>query len=149
MSFQISKIAHPVYFPDPINVSILFGENLNLRELLSPFRYFLTSRSEPITVPAGFITDYASVPRMFWSWLPPWGEYGPAAILHDYLYSNSDGMLVPDPDHPRTFKILTREIADRIFWIAMDQLDVNHFKRDLIYYTIRLVGGNYYNKGTK
>jgi hypothetical protein len=41
-----------------------------------------------VNVPVGFVTDFASVPRAFWSILPPDGEYTYAAILHDYLYWN-------------------------------------------------------------
>lgn len=144
--YTYNKIAHPVHFPDPINISILFGEDLNLREVLSPLRYFLTSYSISIEIPSGFITDYASVPRLFWSWIPPWGEYGPAAILHDYLYDNPAGLLVPNPDNPCSNTKPTRRIADKIFLIAMEQLDVSWAKRTLIYQTTRCVGGPYYNK---
>lgn len=44
-------------------------------------------KSEPIIrVPAGFVTDFASIPRAFWVVLPPTGKYGKAAVVHDYLY---------------------------------------------------------------
>src|SRR5258708_33483224 len=39
-----------------------------------------------ITVPVGFVTDLASVPRVFWSLLPPAARYSYPAIIHDYLY---------------------------------------------------------------
>lgn len=55
---------------------------------------------ERFTIPAGFRTDLASVPRVFWSVLPPFGDYAPAAVLHDALcrdpdisYADADGML--------------------------------------------------------
>lgn len=41
------------------------------------------------TVPAGFVTDLASIPRIF-QWLPHFGVNGRSrrpAVLHDYLYS--------------------------------------------------------------
>src|SRR5256885_9984018 len=41
---------------------------------------------EPVEVPKGFVTDLASVPRIFWSYLRPDGNYAYAAIIHDYLY---------------------------------------------------------------
>lgn len=41
--------------------------------------------SENFIVPQGFVTDLASVPRVFWSLLPPQGGYEAAAVLHDYL----------------------------------------------------------------
>lgn len=38
-----------------------------------------------ITVPAGVMSDGASVPRYLWWFLPPWGDAAtPAAILHDF-----------------------------------------------------------------
>ena len=38
-----------------------------------------------IVAPAGMITDGASVPRILWTLLPPWGSYSRAAAIHDYL----------------------------------------------------------------
>lgn len=39
-----------------------------------------------VTVPKGYRTDGASVPRIFWSLFPPnRTDYLPAAIIHDYL----------------------------------------------------------------
>lgn len=40
---------------------------------------------EIISVPAGFHTDFASIPRLFWMFLPPDGEYTQAAVLHDFM----------------------------------------------------------------
>ena len=44
------------------------------------------SRYPPVVVPTGFVTDLASIPRVFWSVLRPDGEYAYAAVIHDYLY---------------------------------------------------------------
>src|SRR5262245_55189884 len=41
---------------------------------------------QAVTVPVGFVTDFASIPRIFWSALPPDGRYTYPAIVHDYLY---------------------------------------------------------------
>ena len=56
--------------------------------IVEPFGYEVGSKGsgETVDVPAGFQTDIASVPRPFWPWLPRWGRYGNAAILHDYCY---------------------------------------------------------------
>jgi hypothetical protein len=40
-------------------------------------------------VPAGFDSDYASVPRPLWAVIPP-HYYPHASILHDWLYSTQD-----------------------------------------------------------
>jgi hypothetical protein len=47
--------------------------------------YERATSSGPIIVPIGFVWDGASVPRHFWSILPPWGPYSGAALIHDYL----------------------------------------------------------------
>ncbi len=39
-----------------------------------------------VTVPKGFVTDLASIPRSLWFALSPIDKYMNAAILHDYLY---------------------------------------------------------------
>lgn len=55
--------------------------------LLAPLRYRLGKTDLVITIPKGFVTDLASVPRAFWSIFPKTGKYMSAAILHDYLYA--------------------------------------------------------------
>lgn len=65
-----------------------------------------------ITVPSGFITDGASVPRPLWDLLPAWGTYSRAAVIHDYLCR-----LIDDGHpHPLAFD---RKTADGIFYEAM------------------------------
>ncbi len=78
-----------------------------------------------IDVPAGFITDLASMPRPLWSILPRWGRYGNAAIIHDWLYWQQSR---------------SRAESDRIFREAMRVLGVSKPKELLIYYGVRLVG---------
>lgn len=78
-----------------------------------------------VSVPEGFITDFASVPRPFWVILPPDGEYTQAAVVHDYLYS--------------TRQRLRRE-CDRIFYEAMGVLGVPAWKRAVMYRAVRLFG---------
>jgi hypothetical protein len=63
-----------------------------------------------VTVPRGFVTDFASVPRLFWSLVPPDGAYAHAAVVHDYLY------------WAQTTK---RTVADEIFLRAMNDLKVS------------------------
>ena len=57
--------------------------------------------SKGITVPFGFVTDFASVPRLLWSLFPPIGRYGYAAVFHDFVYWEQDA--------------ITRKEADRVF----------------------------------
>ena len=44
-----------------------------------------TNKTETITVPTGFVTDLASVPRAMWWLIAPF-DVARAAIIHDLLY---------------------------------------------------------------
>jgi hypothetical protein len=50
--------------------------------LLGPLRYL--GAVETFTVPAGFLTDFASVPRAVTWLIPTTGRYTLAAVLHDW-----------------------------------------------------------------
>lgn len=73
-------------FTSPAILEIL--DNLSFR-VVEPFEFYLGESEATATarysVPLGFITDLASVPRVLWALLPPHGRYAKAAILHDYL----------------------------------------------------------------
>jgi hypothetical protein len=79
-----------------------------------------------IYVPAGFLTDFASIPRGLWNLFPPTGKYGKAAVIHDYLYRWTD---------------VDRKTCDDIFMEGMEVLEVNWFSRRIIYRAVRLFGG--------
>jgi len=78
-----------------------------------------------IVVPKMFITDITSVPRFLWSLLPPHGEYGKAAVIHDFLYREGKR---------------SRKECDKIFLEGMEVLGVNTTKRKLIYLAVRIFG---------
>jgi hypothetical protein len=59
------------------------GEN---SVVVSDLTYQIGRTSYVITVPAGFVTDFASTPRAIWAVLPPFGTYQLAAVVHDFLY---------------------------------------------------------------
>ncbi|AXD71824.1 DUF1353 domain-containing protein [Salmonella enterica] len=89
-----------------------------------PFTFYLSDdNSDVIEVPAGFITDLATIPRIFWILLPPDGKYAKAAIIHDYLYDNA---------------LRTKWEADRIFLDGMTVLGVPCWKRTIMYWAVRL-----------
>ena len=83
---------------------------------------------EAIEIERGFLTDLASVPQFLWPIFPPWERYGPAAVLHDYLYAR------PEAEW-------RREDADRVFRDVMRLLGVRTFERVSIYLAVRLFGG--------
>lgn len=87
-----------------------------------------------IVIPAGFETDWASVPWWADGVVPSFGPYAPATIPHDYLYSL--GGRLPDG---RTF---TRKQADDLFLDLLKELGVPWWKRSLMYRAVRTGGGS-------
>lgn len=81
-----------------------------------------------ITVPKGFLTDLASIPLPFRIFFPKDGDYTPAAVVHDYLYS----------EHNNTG--INREYADKIFNFIMKELGISTYKRKTMYRAVRLFG---------
>lgn len=87
-----------------------------------------------VTIPTGFETDGASIPKIFWSIIYPFGPYFPAALLHDYLYSKkSDGRFIVDREH-----------ADLLFLEAMFNIGVPWKTRHLIHYSVRIFGSKHF-----
>src|SRR5881409_691058 len=72
-----------VGFPSQQDVVVkaLPGENWELMQCLT-----YRGKWETFVVPAGTKTDFASVPRVFVWFIPKYGPYTKAAILHDYLW---------------------------------------------------------------
>lgn len=110
---------------DPLASAVL-GEDY--WRVAKSFRYDIGFEGSPrwVTVPAGYLTDGASVPRLAWSIIPPWGSYGQAAVVHDllceYLTVVENGLPVP----------ITRAEADAIFLEAMTVLKVPEETRELM-----------------
>jgi len=91
---------------------------------------------ETIRVPVGFITDFASVPRLFWSIFPKWGKYGNAAVIHDYLY------WVQDEQYPK-------KRADEIFLEGMLVLNVKKITAKILYWAVKYFAQSAWNDNKK
>ena len=83
---------------------------------------------EEFVVPAGMETDFASVPRPFVWFLPTYGRYTKAAILHDYLWRQRVG----SPTAP-----VSRRDADGLFRRVMRELDVPFLRRWIMWTAVR------------
>jgi len=89
-----------------------------------------------LTVPAGFESDGASVPRFFWRIVFPPGDYRAleAAFLHDFIYRT----------HPEGW---TRAQADELFRSLLIENGVPRLSANLAYWGVRLFGGSAWNAG--
>ncbi|MEQ1861883.1 MAG: DUF1353 domain-containing protein [Chthoniobacteraceae bacterium] len=103
--------------------------------LLDRVDYFDPGAGLYITVPAGFVTDYASVPGPLQSFAGKIGRQNRAAILHDWLY-HTRGIprlgAIPDT--------LTRAECDRIFRDVMKADGVSWRLRWRMWLGVRLGG---------
>ena len=84
-----------------------------------------------VSVPAGFVTDLATIPPYFWWTVQPTGRHGHAAILHDWLYWEQG---------------VSRATADRVFELAMSELEVAPPLRKAMWAAVRVGGGAYWDE---
>lgn len=100
------------------------------------FIYYIGEENsdQKVEVEEGFVTDFASVPRMLWWLLPRWGVYGKAAVVHDYLYWK---------------KIYNRKKSDEIFLEAMKVLKTPKIYYSLLFYGVRFFGWYSWKRNSK
>jgi hypothetical protein len=93
--------------------------------LVKPFTYRIGTSNYQITVPPGFVTDFASIPAAFRAMVSPSGQHGRAAIIHDFLYWE---------------QYCSREQADWILRLGMIESGVSVVTRQAIYWSVRALG---------
>ena len=88
--------------------------------------------AQTITIPVGFVTDFASVPRFPSLFFSIFGDIASeAAVVHDYLYYTG---------------ILGRKLSDEVLREAALATGCAHWKAMGLYLGVRLVGWHAYNK---
>lgn len=116
-------------------------------EVAQGFTYRIGHKNGPeyVSIGAGMITDFASMPYvvrvMFRS---PGGKWDKPAVVHDCLYKTA---FVSIDDG--SIRCIEREEADRIFLEAMEVAGVNWFSRRLIHRGVRVGGKMAWNKHRK
>ena len=113
------------------------GRHVQLYEVTDDFSYESDKLDRTITVPAGLVTDFASIPRAAWDLLDPedpiiaW-----PSVIHDYLYT-CKGTL------PDGFTY-TREQADSVLREAMEVSGAGHFIREAVYEAVETFGDSHW-----
>jgi hypothetical protein len=94
-----------------------------------------------VTVPAGYITDLASVPRLAWAVIAPF-DVARAAVIHDILYEKINGAFKNKVIKTKTEREIYRSIADKIFKQGMQfaEPSVSKWKIWSAYNTVRVFG---------
>ena len=121
-------------FITPLKVEHLDGKYWRLTD---PLVYRVSEKNGGgfVTVPAGFITDFLSLPPFAYSLMgSPTGKSGPAGVVHDWLYSeNAD-------EQGDDYEERERRPCDQIFLECMVSLLEVWWKRTTMYSIVRLFG---------
>lgn len=115
-------------FASQLNVTQI---NSNKWMLNRPLVY-TSSITGVIEVPVGFVSDFASVPRIPFIYVVCGGLGDRAAVLHDYIYRH---------------RLFTRKICDQIYYQAMLDDDVDPYRAWLLYIGVRVFGCKFYQQG--
>ena len=99
-------------------------------ELISDYIYQI--ENYVIKVPKSFVTDYASIPRIFRAIVLPYGKHSGASVVHDYLYSKNCELNIE------------RKKVDKIFFEILKEEGVNPILARLMYIAVRVFGKTRY-----
>ncbi len=104
----------------------------NRREVvvLRDWLYCDDDTGDVFLVPAGFVTDFASIPAPARVAISSCGRHAEAAVIHDWLYA------IGTPGDETA-----RNVADRLFLQAMKEQRVNFIKRRAMHSTVAFGGG--------
>ena len=97
--------------------------------LCKPLVYESDVAKQTFTVPAGFQTDLASVPRLPVVYLLTGDTARSAAVVHDWLYSS---------------RLVTRKMADAVLREASEVSGVPAWRRWLMWAGVRVGGSSHY-----
>lgn len=126
-----------VLLQDKLHPSIRAGRSLWGVERPMTYR---TIAGDTITVPAGMVTDLASIPAPISALLPPDGPWTQAAVVHDLCYrSSGTGVWHGRRAFSRTV-LYTRAECDGLLLEAMQALGLSGWRVEAIYLGVR-VGG--------
>ena len=84
-------------------------------------------------VEAGYLTDFASVPRLPFTYAVAGNVSHKAPLIHDYLYGQQEN----------------RKWADQVFLAALEAEGVPNWKRWLMYAAVRVFGNSAYAAKTE
>jgi hypothetical protein len=137
----------PVRFLTPLDTRAYKpGEFVVLNDFIVEFKPWASWLR--LTVPRGFITDFASVPKLV-RLLPGFdvnGDSRDAAVLHDFAYSSRGRMAVTSPYSGVDMVHLTRAECDRLLFGGLIACGYTNAQADLFYAGVRAGGWWYWRK---
>ena len=120
-----------------------------LRECEVEVRNSTKTNQYIVTVPKGYITDMASVPRACWAFIAPF-DVARAAVVHDILYEKiktqytavHESAAAEEGPATKKERETYREIADHVFLEGMNASEppVPSWKKYAAYWAVRVFG---------
>ncbi len=111
-------------FTAPLIVECIDGTNWKLHE---SFNFYLEGDVHKIiVVPKGYVTDFASVPKILRIFAKNSELFNKASILHDFLYDGTTGY--------------SRENCDEFYRDGMRVFGMSDFRSNIFYKMCRLFG---------
>lgn len=92
-----------------------------------------------IPIPKGFITDGATIPKLFWNILSPFGRFFKSCALHDYICLMAKLKNNEAPNLKEGINIATqyRKRADALLSLSMKKQGIKLWRRLLIMANVR------------
>ena len=103
----------------------------SLWQLVNPLVFESDVVKDSVHVPEGFLTDFASVPRLPFVYLLMADTGHPAAVVHDYLYRTG---------------AYPRHVCDLVFHEALAAVGVSFWRRKLMHAAVRVGGAFSYKR---
>ena len=116
-----------------VKLDIKSRQGLPLYRVMNTARYYSESLDKVFTIPKGFVTDFATIPKLLQWLFPSGGEYKWECVLHDVFYD------VTSVD-------ITREEADNVFKGAMEASGIGWWKVWCLYNAVRVFGEGYFSE---
>jgi len=106
-----------------------FIPNTNNIVLTEDLHYWCARTQRTYIVPAGFISDCASIPKVLWPIIghPFDARWRKEAVLHDWFYRS-------------TTPIVNRKTADQIFYDGLRANGLGYMKAQSMYFGVRIGG---------
>ena len=115
-----------MYSANPI---LEWHADISMWEVHEPFT--VTWKGKTWTIPVGFMTDLASIPRFFQRLIPKQGKHIQPAIVHDWFY---------------VYGGIPKAEADQMFLDGMKHKRVSRWVRGVMYAAVRVGGTGVWGK---
>lgn len=121
----------PARFLTPLIVEKIGPRLWKLKE---PLVFYSAKYSGQFIAPAGFVTNFGSIPRLFWILYPPVDDYDPATVIHDCGYNHQ--LISESGARQHTVK----SVIDPLFYEAMIACKVREKRAKFMYKLVSRFG---------